>query len=80
MNELLEQSKAHYNQLSEIAKATIEENKRQHQIEMKGVETKNKELEDTLHLRDKELETTYEELNKFKKKKILGFEYYIKEK
>lgn len=79
LTELLEQSKVHYNQLSEIAKATIEENARQHQIEMKGVETKNKELEDTLHLKEKELETTYEELSKYKKKKFLGFEYYIKE-
>lgn len=80
LNELLEQSKVHYNQLSEIAKATIEEKTKQHQIEMEGVETKNKELEDTIHLREKELETTYEELSKFKQKKFLGFEYYVKEK
>lgn len=80
LNELLEQSKVHYNQLSEIAKATIEENTRQHQLELKVSEEELKKTQDQLHQTEQELKTSNEELNKFKKKKILGFEYYIKEK
>lgn len=80
LNELLEQSKLHYEQLSEIAKSTIEENTRQHQIEMKVSEEELKKTQDQLHLREQELKTSNEELSKFKKKKILGFEYYVKEK
>ena len=78
LNELLKQAEDHFDKFAELSKLTLEEKINQHQIEMKGVETKNKELEDTIHLRDKELETAYEELSKYKKKKFLGFEYYIK--